>query len=298
MEKPTILVIDDEPSNIQIIINIFKESGFDYKVLSSSSSTLGVEIAIQAKPDIIITDWEMPEMTGIEVIVELKRNPITKEIPIIMATGVKITSADLKIALECGAFDFIRKPIDSIELIARTNTALKFIEYYSQKLEHEKQINTIREENIRSEMEAKKKELLSKTLMLIQLNQQYEKFQESINSFSLDDCGKSSCKFVDITKAHAKEMIASANKQVWSELELHFEQINETFYTNLLQLFPNLTPNEKKLAAYLRLNLSTKDIATITFQSQRSIEMARIRLRQKLGLTGTEEDLHSFLMKF
>ena len=90
----------------------------------------------------------------------------------------------------------------------------------------------------------------------------------------------------------------ATNKQIWEELEQHFENISDTFYKNLVSDFPNLTKNERKLSAYLRLNLSTKDIASLTLQSYRSIEIARTRLREKLGLKGNPEDLNTFLLRF
>jgi DNA-binding response OmpR family regulator/DNA-binding CsgD family transcriptional regulator len=294
----TILVIDDEPANIQSIINIFQESGHAYNVFSSSNSKLGLEIAMQTCPDIIITDWEMPQLSGIELIKALKNNPKTCEIPVIMATGVNMTSADLKTALDSGAYDFLRKTVDAAELIARINSALRFVSYFKAKLENEKQISMLKEEHYQQEIEAKKRELLSKTMELLQLNNIYTSFQEKLNKIDTSGCNQKTCNLMATTKAHVNDMIASANKQVWSELELHFEQVNADFYKNLMAAFPHLTPNERKLCAYLRLNLSTKDIGMITFQSQRSIEIARTRLRQKLGLTGSDEDLSSFLLNY
>jgi DNA-binding CsgD family transcriptional regulator len=59
--------------------------------------------------------------------------------------------------------------------------------------------------------------------------------------------------------------------------------------------YPDLTPNEKKICAFLRLNMSTKDIAAITHQSVHSLNVARTRLRKKLGIDGTDENLVNFL---
>ena len=57
----TMLVIDDEPSNIQVIVNLLKTES-SYKIISASNSALGLQIAVQIKPDVILTDWEMPEL--------------------------------------------------------------------------------------------------------------------------------------------------------------------------------------------------------------------------------------------
>ncbi len=85
------------------------------------------------------------------------------------------------------------------------------------------------------------------------------------------------------------------NDKSWKEFEIHFVQTHRDFYNNLHEKFPDLTPNEKKLCAFLRLNLSTKDIASITHQSVHSINVARTRLRKKLGIDGTDENLGNFL---
>lgn len=296
-QQKTILIIDDEPSNIQVVINLLNNIVPSYKVMSSSNSELGLEIAKQTKPTIIVTDWNMPELNGIELIVELKKNELTKDIPIIMATGVNMTAQDLKLALDSGAYDFICKPINEIELVARINSAVRFVEYYTSKIENERFILKMQEENHLLEIESKKRELLSKTMILLKINQLYEKFQDQLETISCER-RKPKCEVFCFAETHTKEIIKSGNQQIWGELELHFEQINESFYKNITAKFPNLTPNERKLSAYLRLNLSTKDISSITSQSPRSIEIARTRLREKLNLKGSDEDLHTFFIKY
>ena len=72
--------------------------------------------------------------------------------------------------------------------------------------------------------------------------------------------------------------------KTWQEFETHFNQVDANFYQRLIARFPTLTSNEKKLCAFIRLNLSTKEICAITQRSQKSIEMARTRLRQRLNL--------------
>ncbi|NLO49679.1 MAG: hypothetical protein GX103_00750, partial [Bacteroidales bacterium] len=81
---------------------------------------------------------------------------------------------------------------------------------------------------------------------------------------------------------------------VWTEFEVRCQQVHNDFYTKLNERFPNLSANEKRLSAFLRLNMSTKEISAITYQSPNSITVARSRLRKKLGLD-TDENLISFL---
>ncbi len=132
MKKHKILVIDDQPDNLKIIVDYLKESGTDYNILKAPNGKIACKIAKKKMPDLIITDWEMPEMNGIETINYLKTNDKTKDIPIIMASGVMIRSKNLKMALEAGAVDYIKKPIDKTELIARVHSMLKLADSYKE----------------------------------------------------------------------------------------------------------------------------------------------------------------------
>jgi len=127
--KKTILVIDDEPNNLKAILDCLKES--NYKVLIATDGQKGYDIAISTLPDLIIMDWEMPVMNGIDTIKLLKQNESVKDIPVIMATGKMLHVNNLKEAIDAGAIDYIRKPFDKVELLARIQAALKLAESYS-----------------------------------------------------------------------------------------------------------------------------------------------------------------------
>lgn len=98
-------------------------------------------------------------------------------------------------------------------------------------------------------------------------------------------------------QAIIKDLKRSSNNNFWSEFEYTFGQINQSFYNNLFIAYPNLTNNEKRICAFLKMNLSTKDISTITHQTARSIEIARSRLRNKMKLD-RNENLPKFLSQF
>jgi DNA-binding CsgD family transcriptional regulator len=85
--------------------------------------------------------------------------------------------------------------------------------------------------------------------------------------------------------------------QDWKEFETRFTQVHQDFYNKLEMQFPDLSPNERKLCAFLYLNMTSKDIGAITHQSLHSIEVARTRLRKKMNLTGSDASLVAFLAK-
>lgn len=95
-----------------------------------------------------------------------------------------------------------------------------------------------------------------------------------------------------------QELSDSANPDIWQEFEVRFLQVHADFYDNLMSKYPELTNNEKRLAAFLRLDFSTKEISSITNQSPHSINIARTRLRKKLGIVNKDINLAAFLSNF
>lgn len=120
-----ILVIDDYPDNVFLLQDRLEREGFE--VLKAYDGEMGIQKAISEKPDLILLDIMMPGVSGYDVCKTLSTNDETKLIPIILLTA--LTEADnLKSGLQAGAFDYIKKPFNKTELIARINSALRFSE--------------------------------------------------------------------------------------------------------------------------------------------------------------------------
>ena len=83
----------------------------------------------------------------------------------------------------------------------------------------------------------------------------------------------------------------------WEEFEVRFQEVYTGFYKNLRERYPDLTNNEVRLCAFFKLNMTTKEIAAITYQSLNSIKVARYRLRKKLDIS-KEENMTAFLSQF
>ena len=118
-----VLVVDDSRLNIQFITDILQDAG--YKVHSCNSGLPVVAMTHKLKPDIILLDIIMPGIDGFEVCRQLKEDYEIKDIPVIMVTA-KTDSQDIKRALDLGAFDYIKKPLDKDEVLARVQSALRF----------------------------------------------------------------------------------------------------------------------------------------------------------------------------
>ncbi|GMU94490.1 MULTISPECIES: response regulator [Ignavibacterium] len=130
-----ILVIDDLPENVFMLQDRLEHEG--YEVITAYNGSTGIEKALSELPDLILLDVMMPDITGIEVCRRLVNNPATKDIPIILVTA-KSGAEDTKEGLEAGAFDYIKKPFNRIELLARVKSALKLSEAHKLLLEAEK----------------------------------------------------------------------------------------------------------------------------------------------------------------
>jgi CheY-like chemotaxis protein len=123
-----ILIVDDLPENLQTIADFFGESKLPYRIFKAPDGEIALKILEKKHLDLVITDWEMPIMDGIELTHRVRNNPRTADIPVIMCTGVMTTSEHLEIALKAGAMDYIRTPVDKIELFARVRSALLLAE--------------------------------------------------------------------------------------------------------------------------------------------------------------------------
>lgn len=122
VKLPKIVIIDDNPSNINLAATLLKKH--DYDVLSALDGKSGIELVNREKPDLILLDIMMPELDGYEVCKILKNNTKTSEIPIVFLTALKETD-NLVRSFEVGGVDYISKPFKKEELFARVKTHLE-----------------------------------------------------------------------------------------------------------------------------------------------------------------------------
>ncbi|MEA3478236.1 MAG: tetratricopeptide repeat protein [Bacteroidota bacterium] len=144
--------------------------------------------------------------------------------------------------------------------------------------------------NLEQELEFRNKELATNVMSLARSNEFIITVTEQLLKSKLNLNKESQAEISRIIR----EMQSHTNQDIWKDFELRFQQVYNDFYVKLQKKFPNLSTNEKKLCAFLKLNMTTKEISAITYQSVNSIVVARSRLRKKLGLE-TDKSLISFL---
>ena len=158
----------------------------------------------------------------------------------------------------------------------------------------EKQIIELRNEKLQSEVEHKNSELASSAMNLVQKKELLSKLKEDLVQYKcVPDAGKASKEFQKILKLIDKEL---DHNEEWEQFAVHFDSVHTNYLKKLKDQYPSLTTSDLKLAAYLRLNLSSKEIAQLMNISIRGVETSRYRLRKKLDLAN-EMSLFDHLIK-
>ncbi len=125
-----ILIIDDEVSNLISIATLITEVRDKYEIYQTANSKDAIWIATEKKPDLIMLDWSMPDVNCIDVINKFKTNITTQNTPIILLTEIAVSVSEIDLAFQAGATDYLHKPINQMELLARVNAGLKLSRLY------------------------------------------------------------------------------------------------------------------------------------------------------------------------
>jgi len=147
--------------------------------------------------------------------------------------------------------------------------------------------------NLKTELSFKEKELATNAMHIIQTNETNIKIVEELTNIKKSLNPKDNEQH-GLIFSLIKNISINKNDDIWKEFEVRFTQVHQNFYNKLNEKYPDLTPNEKKLCAFLKLNMTTKEVSMITHQSPNSIRVARTRLRKKLDIT-SDENLINFL---
>ena len=122
-EKDIILIVDDDTSNLMELTHLLRSN---YKVYAVKDGNSALKNANEYLPDVILLDFIMPEMSGLEVLSELKKSEKTKDIPVIFITGMKDRVNEVE-GLTSGAVDYIRKPFDSEIVKFKVNQQIEIV---------------------------------------------------------------------------------------------------------------------------------------------------------------------------
>src|SRR3546814_17946595 len=111
MPAPTVLVVEDDPTILQLLEVNFEMEGFI--VLRAEDGEQGLAVAKEHRPDVVVSDVMMPKMSGLELVRALKGSPETRSIPVILLSA-KAQGADVRQCLEAGADDYVTQPFEPL----------------------------------------------------------------------------------------------------------------------------------------------------------------------------------------
>ena len=122
LANPRLLVVEDEPSQVELLRYNLTRQGYEVRVAMDGEE--GFAAAVEDPPDLILLDWMLPNLSGVEICRKLRHNKATREVPVIMLTA-RSEEGDKVRGLDVGADDYVTKPYSVKELLARVRAALR-----------------------------------------------------------------------------------------------------------------------------------------------------------------------------
>lgn len=149
-------------------------------------------------------------------------------------------------------------------------------------------------ECLEKDLESRNKELTTNVMYLMRNTDLVKKVTERLVELKPRLKSENS----DIVKDIILDLEFLLKEDMWNEFELHFNRVHLNFYKKLKEICPELSPSELKLCAFLRLNMSSKEISCINGITVKSVEVMRGRIRKKLNISNTDTNLINYLSEF
>ncbi|AFM03755.1 response regulator containing a CheY-like receiver domain and a GGDEF domain [Bernardetia litoralis DSM 6794] len=289
MNTYTILVADDTEENLKLITEYLENDAkasqtknllpFDYQILLAPNGEIAFKIAQKTEIDLLITDWEMPKMNGLELISAFQSDKKLHKIPIIMVTGMFIGAENLKLALEKGAIDFISKPIHQMELVARVKSAIKLQESFK-----------IIEDQKNKELSANILHIQRQNEILVEIDNQFNEFFKKIRTEDKKNKEKDDSLNIGLLTyfSELQNIKKTLKKNIdtehdWENFQLRLQQNHPEFVAKLA-IYKNLKPHELRFLTYLYIRMSDKEIARILNINYQSVRAYKSRVKKKLNI--------------
>lgn len=292
-EKKIILLINEKPATIQLINKCLTDNNTEsnYEIINATNAKIAYEISESVKPDLIISDWKIGEVSGLELVKRMKSNPVTKEIPVLVFSGVRASFKEIGLVLSAGAIDCMKKNIEEKELkvriaaILRQTDLLKAFKKREEKIRKEREQLSENLEKLQMLVDTEQRESTTRLELLIHSMGVKDKLLDRIHDLRpyLNAEGKTKLTYI------AKQLKWELSEEKQFNLEQRFDEKNYELYNLLDKECSELTKNEKRLCAYFNADHSATEIARITHKSSNSINVAFARIRTKLNIATNKE---------
>jgi DNA-binding response OmpR family regulator/DNA-binding CsgD family transcriptional regulator len=290
MDKPVVLIVDDEDANLQLLGNILSHLNIDIALASSGPEAF--KLMETLIPDLIILDIIMPLMSGFEVCREISTKKDLNEVPIILISAMS-ESEDIIKGFAMGARDYITKPFIKEELLARVETQLK-IQIKENQL---KKMNISLEERIKERTQ----ELIDTNAKLsrynIALQVLIEKRDEDRKVLEQKVISNTSELVIPSIDRLKKTNLTSSQRKLLLVCEENIRKITSAFIKGIENNGKSrgLTHREITVANLISQGKSSQEISSILNSSESTINFHRNNIRKKLGIKNKPVNLHLFL---
>ncbi len=282
-----ILIVDDNVHNLQVLGNILLSEGYNIAVAQKGKDVLSfVEKKI---PNLILMDIVMPEISGIEVCKALKKDPKTRDIPIIFISVHKDTVEKIK-AFRAGGVDYITKPFQKEEVLARVSVHLE-LQRARQELKKINQELEVRIKKRTKELLEANKKLEEMNVALKVLLEKKQEHKEDFGKQIVFNVEQVVEPFLDKLR---QTRLTNGQVEILNIIEQKLKEIVSPYQRTLSQRY-GLTPTELQIVELIRTGKPTKEIAEILNLSKRTVDTHRHNIRKKLGILNKNINLTTYL---
>lgn len=318
MRKHNVLIIDDREFDRVLYKEYLGEDNFSFYELDDGDAAISQLNAIDT--DLILLDWQMPRVGGLDTLRLVKGNSKFANIPIIIITGLEDDEV-LQQAFDYGGVDFINKPVSKVELISRVNSVLTLFaasnqlkrqkeeleelnKIITQQKEDLKESFLLKEELAQLKVEKQQNEINDKNRKIMTMEVDSSKTQNKVKSIqnllkegkkilATESSSNLGISILNKLERELKELFGGDGN--WDEFKNIYEAIEPEFFKSLSNINPKLTSLDLQHCAYIKMNLDNYEITKILNVELKSLQQTRYRLKKKLKVNEGEK-LREFLV--
>ncbi|WP_300674547.1 response regulator [Desulfoluna sp.] len=307
--EANILVVDDNPENLRILVQLLTEAG--YKVHAASKGSLALGAVERSLPDLILLDIKMSGMDGYEVCSRLKAEGRTSEIPVIFISALDDSEDKVK-GFGLGCADYITKPFQFEEVLARVQTHLGFFKLKKQLnekilllhheiIERQRVEAMLQEKHDQMELNVAQRtaELREKSRHLEEVNQALKSMLDhrDLEKRAIEDnMAVNLKKYVHPYLEQMRRTIAGEEHRTCLKIiETNLNELVVPISNCISSKYIDLTPTEIRVADLIRQDKGSKEIAEQLNLSISTVSNFRHNIRKKLGLNNKKTNLRTYL---
>lgn len=319
MLKSKILTVDDRRVDRILYMELLGYEKYEFFELDDGEKVVPF-LKENKDIDVMLLDWQMPIIGGLEAMKLVKTDPDIADIPIIIITGLEDEQV-LEQAFDYGGVDFLQKPVMGVELMSRVDNVLKLskaqksLQNQKDQLVELNRIITIQKDELKAsirikeelaelkrielerELDDKKRRLITMEVESSKIGKSMQGLREilakSVNHLKSENVSGESLR--GLKKLERAMTDLGNDEDNWGEFKKVFESTHPEFFRKLMKINPKLTSLDLKHCSYMKMNIDNYDLSNILGVEMKSIQMTRYRLKKKLNLD-SEKSLREYIL--